>query len=67
MAKKGAYRKLVRVEIIKATAAREVGVVCEMHPVLAKRLIADEKAKKSTKALTNVPVVPKISINKENQ
>jgi hypothetical protein len=49
MAKKGVYRKVVTVEILKDTSQFKKGDVKEMHPVLAKRLIADDIAKASKK------------------
>jgi len=45
MAKVGVYRKLMQVEILKDTSQYKKGEVREMHPVLAKRLIADDSAK----------------------
>lgn len=50
--KKGDYRKFVKVEILEDTKARKKGEVVEMHPILANRLVAIEKAKTTTKKLT---------------
>lgn len=58
MAKKGHYRKLKRVEILKDSSSYKKGEVREMHPVLANKLIVDERAKGSSKPLTNEPVKP---------
>ncbi len=46
---KGVYRKLVVVEILKNTSQYKKGEVREMHPVLARRLIAGDIAKSSNK------------------
>lgn len=51
MAKKGAYRKLVTVEIVSDYSALKKGTVTEMHPVLANRLIAMDVAKTSKKTI----------------
>lgn len=59
--KKGPYRRVVKVEITTENVnAREKGEVCEMHPVLADRLIASDNAKKTTKALTPTVHIGKI-------
>lgn len=57
MAKKGPYRRVQVVEILKDTFSGKKPVykkddVREMHPVLADRLIASEIAKKTTKKVT---------------
>lgn len=51
MAKKGVYRKSTIVEMLKDTSQYKKGSVVEMHPVLAKRLIADDTAKVSKKSV----------------
>ena len=51
MAKKGVYRKVVTVEILKDTSRYKKGDVREMHPVLAKRIIDDDVAKASKKTV----------------
>ncbi len=67
--KKGPYRKVVKVEILNDTKARKKGCVCEMHPVLAERLIAADKAEISTKDLTAVVHVglPKPKVEKKDK
>ena len=45
MAKFGVYRKLTQVEILKDTSQYKKGEIREMHPALAKRLIASDTAK----------------------
>jgi hypothetical protein len=65
MAKKGVYRKLKRVEVLKDTSVYKAGDIREMHPALAKRLIADDLAKASTKELSNPVVLPSAKIKTE--
>lgn len=54
--KKGDYRRSKKVEILKDRSAYKKGNVIEVHPVLAKRLIAEGVAEESTKKLTDAPV-----------
>ena len=61
-AKKGPYRKLTRVEILSDYSRYSKGNVIEMHPVLAKRLIAIDVAKVTTKELSKLQQLPSANI-----
>lgn len=52
MEKKGKFRKVEKVEVIKEHNFLKKGQVVEMHPVLAKRLIARDVVKVSKAPLT---------------
>jgi hypothetical protein len=58
MAKKGVYRRLEKVEILKDTSVFKKGEVREMHPVLAARIIAEDVGKKTTKEVNVVSKIP---------
>jgi hypothetical protein len=62
MAKVGVYRRLETVEILKDHSVYKKGQVREMHPVLAKRLIADDVAKVTKKSATNVKQPTKVNL-----
>ena len=64
--KKGQFRKIVRVEMLETVSALKKGVVTEMHPVLANRLIAANQAKKSSKELSSPAIAPMAKINESN-
>lgn len=52
MKKKGDFRKLTRVEILENRGVLKKGTVKEMHPILAKNLIIEGVAKKTTAELS---------------
>jgi hypothetical protein len=60
--KKGPYRKLTKVEILKDHSRYSQGNVVEMHPVLAKRLMAIDVAKVTTKELSKPQQLPSANI-----
>ena len=61
-AKKGPYRKSVKVEMIEDFSRLAKGNVVEVHPVMSKRLIAAGVAKVSTKDLSKPQQLPSANI-----
>ena len=60
--KKGVYRRSVTVEVLKDRSNYKKGTVVEVHPVLAKRLIAEGSASESKKEVTATPILPTAKI-----